>query len=88
MPGMDGVETLQKMHMLDHKCQGSPVIMLTANAMSDARDYYLRRGFSDFISKPITEQGICGMLEKYLPKELVHRVDQNDNNEEEKEEVQ
>lgn len=74
MPGMDGVETLQKMHMLDHKCQDSPVIMLTANAMSDARDYYLRRGFADFISKPITEQGICGMLEKYLPEELVHRT--------------
>ncbi len=71
MPGMDGVETLQKMNMLDHKCQNSPVIMLTANAMSDAKDYYLRQGFADFISKPITEQSICAMLQKYLPQELV-----------------
>ena len=75
MPGMDGVETLRKMKMLDHKCQDTPVIMLTANAMSDAREFYLDQGFADFISKPITEQGICRMLEKYLPVELLHKTE-------------
>ncbi|MCR5830915.1 MAG: response regulator [Lachnospiraceae bacterium] len=73
MPGMDGVETLHKMQMMDHKCIGTPVIMLTANAISDAKDFYLKQGFTDFIAKPITEQSICNMLEKYLPKELVHK---------------
>ncbi len=77
MPGMDGVETLNKMRMMEHKCIESPVIMLTANAMSDAKDFYLSKGFSDFISKPITEQSICQMLLKYLPHELVHRTDEN-----------
>ncbi len=72
MPGMDGVETLHKMQMMDHKCLSTPVIMLTANAMSDAKDFYLKQGFSDFISKPITEQSICRMLKKYLPENLVH----------------
>ena len=76
MPGMDGVETLRKMKMLDHKCVNSPVIMLTANAMSDAKDFYLRQGFTDFISKPITEQSICRMLLKYLPEELVIRTEE------------
>ena len=76
MPGMDGVETLHKMQMMDHKCQETPIIMLTANAMSDAKDYYLRQGFADFISKPITEQGICQMLLRYLPHELVHRTEE------------
>ncbi len=74
MPGMDGVETLHKMQMMDHKCTGSPIIMLTANAMSDAKDYYLKQGFSDFISKPITEQSICNMLLRYLPENLVHKT--------------
>ena len=74
MPGMDGVETLHKMNNMDHKCQDSPVIMLTANALSDARDYYLKQGFSDFISKPITEQSICRMLLKYLPSRLVTKT--------------
>ncbi len=72
MPGMDGVETLHKMQMMDHKCKNSPVIMLTANAMSDAKDFYMRQGFTDFIAKPITEQAICNILLKYLPTELVH----------------
>ena len=71
MPGMDGVETLHKMKMMKHKCQDSPVIMLTANAVNDAKDFYLRQGFTDFISKPITEQSICKMLRKYLPEDLV-----------------
>jgi len=75
MPGTDGVETLQKMRSLDHKCKKTPIIMLTANAMSDAKDYYLRQGFTDFIAKPITEQSICQMLLKYLPKELVKMTD-------------
>ena len=75
MPNMDGVETLRRMNMMDHKCVGTPVIMLTANAMSDAKDFYLKQGFNDFIAKPITEQSICGMLERYLPADLVHRGD-------------
>ena len=47
--------------------------MLTANAVSDARDYYLNEGFTDFISKPITEDSITGILEKYLPSDLLVR---------------
>ena len=73
MPGMDGVETFKKMKLMDHKCKDTPVIMLTANAMSDAREYYLEHGFTDFISKPITEKSITDMLLKYLSKELIHR---------------
>ena len=76
MPGMDGVDTLHRMKLMDHKCMDSPIIMLTANAMSDAKDFYIKQGFSDFISKPITEQSICQMLLKYLPKEKVHRTDE------------
>lgn len=78
MPGMDGVETLKRMQMLDNKSKDAPVIMLTANALSDARDFYLRQGFSDFIAKPITEQSICQMLLKYLPPELVHKTADED----------
>ncbi len=50
-------------------CEGVPVIMLTANAASDAKDYYVAEGFTDFISKPICEETITEMLKKYLPKD-------------------
>ena len=76
---MDGIETLHKMMMMKHKCQDTPVIMLTANAVSDAKDFYLRQGFTDFISKPITEHSICQMLLKYLPKELVRKTEESKN---------
>ena len=71
MPEMDGVETLHKMQKMNHLCMETPVIMLTANAANDAKEYYLREGFSDFLSKPITEQAITSMLKKYLPADKV-----------------
>lgn len=71
MPRMDGIETLQKMHEIEHKCENTPVIMLTANAVSNAKDYYVQKGFADFISKPICEESITNMLKKYLPESLL-----------------
>ena len=73
MPEMDGVETLHKMNGMDHMSKNAPVIMLTANAVSDAKEYYLGEGFSDFISKPISEETITDMLLKYLPEEKIER---------------
>lgn len=73
MPGMDGVETLHQMKSMD-LCGSLPIIMLTANAVSDAKDYYLGEGFTDFIAKPISEETITGILEKYLPKSKIERI--------------
>lgn len=75
MPGMDGIETLKQMNLIKHKCDGVPVIMLTANAVSSAKEFYVKEGFNDFISKPISEESITTMLFKYLPKELVKTID-------------
>lgn len=74
MPEMDGVETLHKMQKMNHKCKAASVIMLTANAASEAKDYYIHEGFADFLSKPITEQSITSMLRKYLPKDKIIEV--------------
>jgi len=71
MPEMDGIETLHKLREMNSENKNIPVIMLTANAVSDAREYYLREGFSDFLSKPITEDSITGVLRKYLPEEKI-----------------
>lgn len=72
MPGMDGVETLHKMMTIQHKCIGSPVVMLTANAVSDAREFYINEGFSDFLPKPITEESITSILKNNLPKHFIN----------------
>lgn len=54
MPGMDGIEVLQKIKEdKNHVNQATPVIALTANAINGARDQYLQAGFVDYISKPL-----------------------------------
>lgn len=71
MPVMDGIETFAKMNLMSHLNEATPVIMLTANAINNAKEYYMKEGFADFISKPICEESITGMLKKYLPESLI-----------------
>ena len=76
MPDLDGVETIKKMHDLDNNlCKETPVIALTANALSGAKEMYLDVGFSDYLSKPFRPEKLEEMLLEYLPKEKVVEVD-------------
>lgn len=73
MPHMDGMECLKIMQTLpDHKCPDAPVISLTANAVSGAREEYLTAGFADYLTKPIDPEKLEDMLIRYLPEEKVH----------------
>lgn len=67
MPEMDGIETLEQLGKINHKCMGVPVIVLTANAIAGARENYLKIGFTDYISKPVSGKDLEAMLVKYLP---------------------
>ena len=76
MPGMDGVETFNNMLKLpENKSKGVPVIALTANAVSGAKEMYLASGFSDYLTKPIESKKLEEMLGKYLPESLIHHVE-------------
>ncbi len=75
MPEMDGVETLHCMKELsDYPCQDTPVIVLTANAVSGAKDKYLAEGFDGFLSKPIVPQKLESMMKAQLPEALLQEV--------------
>ena len=72
MPEMDGIETLHEMQKLENfPNEETPVIALTANAFSGARELYLKEGFSDFLTKPIDANLLEQMIIAYLPEELV-----------------
>lgn len=72
MPGMDGIETLERAKaMKDSKCQDVPIIALTANAISGVREMFLKKGFTDYLSKPVDSKALERMLQKYLPPEKV-----------------
>ena len=72
MPGMDGVQTLEQMNaMPDSPNKDTPVIMLTANALTGMREEYLKLGFRDYLAKPIQGNRLEKLLIKYLPSEKV-----------------
>ena len=72
MPEMDGIETLKRSkEMEDNLCSETPVIALTANAMSGVREMYLNEGFDDYLSKPIEGKALETMLMKYLSKDKI-----------------
>ena len=74
MPEMDGVETLHEIQKLeDFSNDKTPVVALTANAISGAREYYLKEGFADFLTKPIDISKLEQIIIAHLPEELVHK---------------
>ena len=76
MPVMDGIQTLHKMNeMPDNKNSDTPVIMLTANAITGAKENYLNEGFADYLSKPIREAKLEEMVLQFLPKEMIKFID-------------
>lgn len=75
MPEMDGIETLQKMKNYQiHKNVGTPVIVLTANAVTGAREKYLEQGFDDYLTKPVDVKLLEAVILRFLPRELVKYI--------------
>ncbi len=72
MPEMDGIEAL---HILrkseDNCCRNTPVVALTANAVSGAKEHYLSVGFNSFLSKPINTEKLEKTLFELLDKSLI-----------------
>ncbi len=62
MPIMDGPTCLRHVRSLDPPLRDIPVIAVTANAMAGDRERYLAEGFSDYVSKPMTMQGLADAI--------------------------
>jgi signal transduction histidine kinase/CheY-like chemotaxis protein/HPt (histidine-containing phosphotransfer) domain-containing protein len=82
MPGMDGVEAVKIIRTLDPSVLSAgisdpawfknlPIVALSANAVSGAKEYFLNAGMNDFISKPIDAENLNTMLVKWLPPDKV-----------------
>ena len=71
MPGMDGIETF------NHMSPNAPVIMLTANAVTGSREFYIKCGFADYLSKPVDEEDLKNMCLKFLPSSLIIKGSEN-----------
>ncbi len=75
MPEMDGVETLKKgVGEGIINTSKMPVIALTANAITGAKEMFLSEGFVDYLSKPIESKRLAEMIVKYLPDDKIHYI--------------
>ena len=68
MPHMDGIETFRRMKTFEHLNKETPVIMLTANAMSGAEEEYKAEGFAGYLSKPVKLDDIRREMMKVMHK--------------------
>ena len=82
MPEKDGIETLKELMEREDNCnKDTPVICLTANAISGAREKYISAGFDDYLTKPIDSDKLEEMLIKYLPEDKLERRQESNDNE-------
>lgn len=79
MPEMDGVETLKRIRALEVEyCKTVPVVALTANAVSGAREMFQNEGFCDMVAKPVEMSMVERVLQRFLPEELIEREEEKD----------
>ncbi|MBR1568427.1 MAG: response regulator [Lachnospiraceae bacterium] len=75
MPEKDGIETLHELRSRPKDPNiKTPVICLTANAISGAREYYISEGFDNYLTKPVDSEKLENMILEYLPKEKIETV--------------
>lgn len=65
MPNMSGIEATKQWRRLENHNSHLPIVALTAKATSEDRDCCLEAGMDDFLSKPVNESQLKGVLTKY-----------------------
>lgn len=72
MPGMDGLATFSLIRSKDESInKETPCVMLTANAIRGAVEFYRKEGFADYISKPVEGKVLESLLVELLPSDKV-----------------
>lgn len=73
MPVMDGIEATRQIRALSNNCNARvPIVALTADAMHEERERFLRSGMDDHIAKPITLQALRSLIELWEGREVAH----------------
>ena len=63
MPGLDGVETFQKMQEMEESLnKDTPVIALSADSAEEAANFFRTAGFNGYLEKPVLQP----LLEKMI----------------------
>ena len=68
MPNVDGPEAARRIRAMTGPRAGVPIIALTANAFTGAREMYIAAGMNDYVSKPIHAPKLYATIAALLPK--------------------
>lgn len=74
MPEVDGVEATHIIRRLVPSYNDVPIIALTANAIGNAKEMFIKEGMNDFVAKPIDVKDAVAKLRKWLPKEKIRPI--------------
>ena len=67
MPGMDGGEAMKKIRKLDDAFLNTTIIALTAYALPEEKETFLKQGFQRLITKPIDETKLQSAIQEFVP---------------------
>ena len=66
MPVMTGLEATRKIRSMEQGRQRTPIIALTANMLDGDQERFVRAGFDDFLLKPVQDNALFGLINKWL----------------------
>jgi two-component system sensor histidine kinase BarA len=67
MPGMDGGEAMKKIRKLNNEFLNTTIIALTAYALPEEKETFLKQGFQRLITKPIDEAKLLSAVQEFVP---------------------